>query len=139
MYISFQEVLNILYFKIIPTISQNFDSNFWGPKLTHTLYSPLILKNLVRITCIFQIKLELLFFCFHYVNSNILVILLISCVYIVCHLGHSLPNAALHQTGPRVHQTPTPVVSGWEIHESRWTGQFLLHLWLAHVKSSLIY
>ena len=37
----FQEVLNILYFKIIPTISQNFDSNFWGPKLTHTLYSPL--------------------------------------------------------------------------------------------------
>ena len=38
----FQEVLNIPYFKIIPTISQNFDSNFWGPKLTHTLYSPLI-------------------------------------------------------------------------------------------------
>ena len=110
--VTFQEVLNILYFKIIPTISQNFDSNFWGPKLTHTLYSPLILKNLVRITCIFQIKLELLFFCFHYVNSNILVILLISCVYIVCHLGHSLPNAALHQTGPRFHQTPTPVVSG---------------------------
>mgnify|MGYP003688715487 CR=1 FL=1 len=35
----FQEVLNILYFKIIPTISQKFDSNFFGPKLTHTLYS----------------------------------------------------------------------------------------------------
>ena len=36
----FQEVLHILYFKIIPTISQKFDSNFWGPKLAYTLYSP---------------------------------------------------------------------------------------------------
>ena len=36
----FQEVLNILYFKIIPTISQKFDSKFGGPKLAHTLYSP---------------------------------------------------------------------------------------------------
>ena len=38
----FQEVLHILYFKIIPTISQKFDRNFWGPKLAHTLYSPFI-------------------------------------------------------------------------------------------------
>ena len=38
----FQEVLNILYFKIIPNISQKFDSNFGGPKLTHTLYSPFL-------------------------------------------------------------------------------------------------
>ena len=37
----FQEVLHILYFKIIPTISKKFDRNFWGPKLAHTLYSPL--------------------------------------------------------------------------------------------------
>ena len=36
----FQEVLHILYFKIIPTISQKIDSNFLGPKLAHTLYSP---------------------------------------------------------------------------------------------------
>ena len=35
----FQEVLNIPYFKIIPTFSQKFDSDFWGPKLAHTLYS----------------------------------------------------------------------------------------------------
>ena len=35
-------VLHILYFQIIPTISQKFDSNFWGPKLVHTLYSPLL-------------------------------------------------------------------------------------------------
>ena len=35
----FQEVLNILYFKIIIPFSQKFDSNFWGPKLAHTLYS----------------------------------------------------------------------------------------------------
>ena len=32
---------DVLYFKIIPTISQKFDINFWGPKLAHTLYSPL--------------------------------------------------------------------------------------------------
>ena len=44
----FQEVLNILYFKIIPTFSQKFDSDFWGPKLAHTLYSPLFI--------VFQIK-----------------------------------------------------------------------------------
>ena len=37
----FQEVLHILYFKIIPTISQKIDSNFGGQKLAHTLYSPL--------------------------------------------------------------------------------------------------
>ena len=37
----FQEVLHIVYFKIIPTISQKIDSNFLGPKLAHTLYSPL--------------------------------------------------------------------------------------------------
>ena len=41
----FQEVLNILYFKIIPTISQIFDSNFGGPKLTHTLYSPFWIRH----------------------------------------------------------------------------------------------
>ena len=34
--------MNILYFKIIPTISPKFDSNFGGPKLTHTLYSPFV-------------------------------------------------------------------------------------------------
>ena len=34
----FQEVLHILYFKII---SPKLDSNFYGPKLAHTLYSPL--------------------------------------------------------------------------------------------------
>ena len=55
----FQKVLNILYFKIIPTISQKFDSNFGGPKLTHTLYSPLenvnhfhtldFLENIVKV------------------------------------------------------------------------------------------
>ena len=37
----FQEVLNIPYFKIIPTFSQKFDNDFWGPKLAHILYSPL--------------------------------------------------------------------------------------------------
>ena len=36
----FQEVLHILYFKIIQTISQKFDSNFRGPKLAQTLYCP---------------------------------------------------------------------------------------------------
>ena len=36
----FQEVLHILYFKLIPTISQKFDSTFLGQKLEHTLYSP---------------------------------------------------------------------------------------------------
>ena len=49
----FQEVLQILYFKIIPTISQKFDSNFGGPKFSHTLYSPfsrlMILHNVVNI------------------------------------------------------------------------------------------
>ena len=41
----FQDVLHTLYFKIIPIISQKFESNFWGPKLAHTLYSPLLQKN----------------------------------------------------------------------------------------------
>ena len=58
----FQEVLNILYFKIIPNISPKFDSNFGGPKLTHTSYSPLMyevwhkdLKMQCFLTCIFLI------------------------------------------------------------------------------------
>ena len=37
MSVIFQEELHILYSKIIPTISQKFDSNFGGPKLAHTL------------------------------------------------------------------------------------------------------
>ena len=63
----FQEVLNILYFKIIPNISQKFDSNFGGPKLTHTLYSPLNLlyprcfvPSLVEIdTVVLEKKMEM--------------------------------------------------------------------------------
>ena len=47
----FQEVLNILYFKIIPTISQNFDSNFWEPKLAHTLYSPFMTVPRGSVSC----------------------------------------------------------------------------------------
>ena len=43
----FQKVLHIVYFKIIPTISQKFDSNFLGPKLAHTINSPFYIKNVV--------------------------------------------------------------------------------------------
>ena len=32
-------ILHILYFQIIPTISQKFDSNFLGPKLAPNLYT----------------------------------------------------------------------------------------------------
>ena len=42
--------MHILYFKIIPTISKKFDRNFWGPKLAHTLYSPLNLSELLLVT-----------------------------------------------------------------------------------------
>ena len=54
----FQEVLHILYFKIIPTISQKFDRNFWGPKLAHTLYSPLKKKITLYILYIRNIRLS---------------------------------------------------------------------------------